>query len=102
MADKKNLCAMISTELHAKVIAEKERLEMNTLGDYMEMILKEHFEGGKAIMEATKTFAIQLPAELIDRLQAYLKTESERQGRKISQKEFIRMLIEEALEEAGA
>jgi len=53
-------------------------------------------------MEATKTFAIQLPAELIDRLQAYLKAESERQGRKISQKEFIRMLIEEALEEAGA
>ena len=102
MADKKNLCAMISPELHAKVIAEKERLEMNTLGDYMEMILKEHFEGGKTIMGATKTFAIQLPAELIDRLQAYLKTESERQGRKISQKEFIRMLIEEALEEAGA
>ena len=102
MADKKNLCAMISTELHAMVIEEKERLEMNTLGDYMEMILKEHFEGGKIIMEATKTFAIQLPAELIDRLQAYLKTESERQGRKISQKEFIRMLIEEALEEAGA
>lgn len=102
MADKKNLCAMISTELHAKVIEEKERLEMNTLGDYMEMILKEHFEGGKTIMEATKIFAIQLPAELIDRLQAYLKTESERQGRKISQKEFIRMLIEEALEEAGA
>lgn len=102
MADKKNLCAMISTELHAKVIEEKERLEMNTLGDYMEMILKEHFEGGKPLMEATKTFAIQLPAELIDRLQSYLKAESERQGRKISQKEFIRMLIEEALEKAGA
>ena len=102
MADKKNLCAMISTELHAMVIEEKERLEMNTLGDYMEMILKEHFEGGKPIMEATKTFAIQLPAELIDRLQAYLKTESERQGRKISQKEFIRMLIEEALEAADS
>ena len=102
MADKKNLCAMISTELHAKVIEEKERLEMHTLGDYMELILKEHFEGGKTIMEATKTFAIQLPAELIDRLQAYLKAESDRQGRKISQKEFIRLLIEEALEEAGA
>ena len=28
MADKKNLCAMISTELHAKVIEEKERLDM--------------------------------------------------------------------------
>ena len=58
MADKKNLCAMISTELHAKVIEEKERLEMNTLGDYMEMILKEHFEGGKTIMEAKRPFKI--------------------------------------------
>ena len=102
MDAKKNLCAVIPADLHAKVIAEKEQLALNTLGEYVELVLKEHFEGGKTIMEATKTFAIQLPAELIDRLQAYLKTESERQGRKISQKEFIRMLIEEALEEAGA
>ena len=56
MADKKNLCAMISTELHAKVIEEKERLEMNTLGDYMEMILKEHFEGGKITIDCSSTF----------------------------------------------
>lgn len=102
MADKKNLCAMIPTELHAMIMEEKEQLKINTLPEYVEMIFREHFEGGKTIMETTKTFAIQLPAELIDRLQAYLKAESERQGRKISQKEFIRMLIEEALEEAGA
>ena len=32
MEGKKNLCAMISTDLHAKIMAEKEQLELNTLG----------------------------------------------------------------------
>lgn len=101
MADKKNLCAMIPADLHARVMADKEQLGMNTLGDYMEMVLNKYFEGGK-IMAATKTFAIQLSVDLVERLQAYLKAESERTGRKITQKEFISMLIEQALEEAGA
>lgn len=102
MTDKKNLCAMIPAELHARVMNEKEKLQMNTLGDYIEMVLTQHFEGGTNSMAATKTFAIQLPVELVERLQAYLKAESERTGRKITQKEFISMLIENALEEAGA
>ena len=97
MADKKNLCAMISTELHAKVIEEKERLEMNTLGDYMEMILKEHFEGGKITMTATKTLAFQITEELDQRLKNFIAAEKKR-GRKISQKEFVIGLIEQALE----
>ena len=33
MEAKKNLCAMIPAELHAKVVAEKERLELSTLGE---------------------------------------------------------------------
>ena len=101
MADKKNLCAMIPAELHAKVIADKEQLGMITLGDYMEMVLKQHFEGG-TFMAATKTFAIQLPTELVERLQAYLKDESEKTGRKITQKEYISTLITNALEAVGA
>ncbi len=100
MADKKNLCAMIPADLHARIMADKEQLGMNTLGDYMEMVLNKYFGG--TIMAATKTFAIQLSVELVERLQAYLKSESERTGRKITQKEFISMLIEQALDEAGA
>ena len=38
MEGKKNLCAMISTGLHAKIMAEKERLELNTLAEYVERI----------------------------------------------------------------
>lgn len=32
MNAKKNLCAMIPADLHAKVIAEKEQLALSTLG----------------------------------------------------------------------
>ena len=46
MEGKKNLCAMISTGLHGKIMAEKEQLELNTLAEYVERIFTEHFEGG--------------------------------------------------------
>ena len=36
MEGKKNLCAMISTDLHTKIMAEKEQLELNTLAEYVE------------------------------------------------------------------
>lgn len=48
MEGKKNLCAMISTDLHAKIMAEKEQLELNTLAEYVERIFTEHFEGGRS------------------------------------------------------
>ena len=39
MEGKKNLCAMIPAELHAKIMAEKEQLELNTLAEYVELSL---------------------------------------------------------------
>lgn len=39
MEQKKNLCAMIPADLHAKVMAEKEQLDLKTLGEYVELIL---------------------------------------------------------------
>ncbi len=101
MADKKNLCAQIPAELHAKVVAEKELLGIATLGEYMEKVLNRHFEVGIPVNE-TKAFSLQLSVELIERLQNYLKKESERTGRKITQREFVTGLIKKALDEAGA
>ena len=46
MEGKKNLCAMIPAELHARIMAEKEEWELNTLAEYVERIFAEHFEGG--------------------------------------------------------
>ena len=96
MDAKKNLCAMIPADLHAKVIAEKEELDLKTLGEYVEMVLKEHFEGGKITMATTKTLAFQITEELDQRLKNFIAAEK-KCGRKISQKEFVIGLIEQAL-----
>lgn len=97
MNAKKNLCAMIPADLHAKVIAEKEQLALSTLGEYVELVLKEHFEGGKTIMAATKTLAFQISEELDQRLKNFIAAEK-KHGRKITQKEFVIGLIEQALD----
>ena len=101
MDAKKNLCAMIPADLHAKVIAEKEQLALSTLGEYTRSRVKEHFEGGKTIMAATKTLAFQISEELDQRLKNFIAAEKKR-GRKISQKEFVIGLIEQALAEYEA
>lgn len=97
MDAKKNLCAMIPADLHAKVLEEKEQLGMKTLGDYVEKILKEHFEGGTITMTNMKTLALKIPEELDQRLKSYLKSVYESTGRKITQREFVIGLIEQAL-----
>jgi len=50
-------------------------------------------------MENTRTLAFQVPEEMFQRIKDYLTAESERVGRKISQREFILGLIENALEQ---
>lgn len=101
MEAKKNLCAMIPADLHAKVIAEKEQMELRTLAEYVERILRERFEGGKMTMADTKTLAFQISEELDQRLKNFIAAEK-KCGRKISQKEFVIGLIEQALAEYEA
>ncbi len=71
MEGKKSLCAMISTDLHGKIMAEKGQLELNTL-------------------------AVQIPAELFERLKEYLA------ARNLKQKQFLIQLIENALDDTEA
>ena len=93
MEGKKNLCAMIPAELHAKIIAEKEEMELATLAEYVERIFTEHFEGGSR-MKTERTLAVQIPAELFDRLKEYLAAQN------LKQKQFLIQLIENALDNA--
>jgi len=94
MAEKKNLCAPIPEELHRQVREEQERLGQ-TLGQYVEQILREHFEGGKKDMSGkTRTMAFQVSEELFSRIKAYLAAHSG-----LSQREFIVGLVETALAE---
>ena len=72
MEDKKNLCAMIPAELHARIMAEKEEMKLSTLAEYVERIFTEHFEGGND-MQAERTLAVKISAELFDRLKEYLE-----------------------------
>ena len=97
MEEKKNLCAPIPLSLHQRLRAEQEQ-RGQTLADYITDILREHFEGGKSIMTATKTLAFQIPEELDMRIKKYLASEKERTGKKVSQREFIVRLIEQALD----
>ena len=94
MENRKNLCAMIPESLHTQARTEQEKLEL-TLSQYVEMVLKEHFEmGGKAMDGKTRTLAFQVSEELIGRIKGHLKKTG------LSQKDFVISLIEQALAEA--
>ena len=48
----------------------------------------------------TRTMALQISEELFQRIKAHLERESIRLGRKLTQREFVLSLIEEALSNA--
>ena len=87
MEETKNLCVQLPISLHAKVRAEQEK-SGKVLTAYFTELLTEYYEKRDKKMENTRTLAFQVPAE------------SERVGRKISQREFILGLIENALEQS--
>ncbi len=93
MENRKNLCAMIPESLYMEVVEEKDQLAL-TLSQYVEQVLKEHFEGGKAMAKATRTLAFQVSEELFMRIKEHLKQTG------LSQKDFVIGLIEKALKEA--
>lgn len=97
MEGTRNLCAQIPISLHDRVRSEKEALGIS-LNEYVTKLLKEYFEGGNNPMAAMKTLAFQIPEELDQRLKNYLAAEKERTGKKVSQKEFVVGLIEQALD----
>ena len=94
MEERKNLCAQIPITLHSRVRQEQEE-SGKTLSEYITEVLTAYYEGGNSM--ASRTLAIQISEELFEKLKAHITAESQRQGRKISQKEFIVGLIEAAL-----
>lgn len=95
----KNLCAHIPVDLHNKV-REKQMESGQSLGEYMTKLIAEYYaikenEGG-AIMSETRTLAVQVSAELFDRLDAYLT------AHRMKKKEFVTSAIIKALDEAEA
>ena len=105
MAEKKNLCALIDLDLHRKITEARERTGQTT-AEYITDLLLEYFEmkenGGKQIMatNGTRTMAFQISETLFQRIKAHLERETARTGKKLTQREFVLGLIEEALAEA--
>ena len=94
MAEKtKNLCAQIPEDLHNRVRQEQER-SGKTLSQYMTWLITTFYEGSEKTMGETRTLAVQMPAELFDRLDEYLAKN------KLKKKEFIIGLVRKALDEA--
>ena len=97
METRKNLCAMLPVALHTRVRQEQEKAGM-TLGEYVEAMIAEYYDwkDGKIMTGEMRTLAAQIPAELFDRIDRYLKE------RGIKKKDFLVDIITRALEAAEA
>ncbi len=104
MEQKKNLCAQVPLSLHAQVCEAREAAGQTT-SEYITNLLIEYYNlkknGGTTTMSGnTRTMAFQIPEELFQRIKTHLERETQRTGRKLTQREFVLNLIEEALIEA--
>lgn len=105
MATTKNLCAQISLDLHQKISEAREAAGLTT-AQYITELLTEYFKmkenGGNITMmnNNTRILAFQISEEFFQRIKTHLERETQRTGRKLTQREFVLVLIEEALEAA--
>lgn len=88
---------MLPVALHTRVRQEQEKAGMS-LGEYVEAMITEYYDwkDGKIMTGEMRTLAAQIPAELFDRLDRYLKE------RGIKKKDFLVDIITRALEEDEA
>ena len=93
-------------EHHERVNAEKEQANQTT-SQYITNLITEYYKmkeiGGVSSMTGKeRTMAFQISEELFQRIKRYLERESDRLGRRVTQREFVLDLIEEALAKAEA
>ena len=96
MAEKtKNLCAQIPESLH-DMVRTRQQESGTTLSEYITELLTNYYNNQKGLgtMENTRTLAVQIDAELFDRLDDYLKKN------KLKKRNFISDLIRKVLDEA--
>ena len=96
----KGVTCKIPLDLHNQ-ISEEIRETESTMSKFIEMIIREHYEkGANRIMEKGRTLAFQVSEELFQRVKEYLENYEKTNHRRLTQKEFVIGLIEQALEEA--
>ena len=95
----KGLTCKIPLELHDRITAEIRQNE-STMSKFIEQIILEHYMKGAITMGKTRTMAFQVSEELFQQIKEYLARYEQTYHRKLSQKEFVIGLIEQALAEA--
>ena len=92
------LTVTLPDELHEQIRQELEAQGITT-GQFIEMVVTKYFtkskEGEKNM--ATRTIAFQVSEELYRRIKEYLNRYQEVYGRKLTQREFMLQVIEDAL-----
>ena len=93
----KGITCKIPLDLHNR-ISEEIRETESTISKFIEMVIMEHYEKGAVkVMEKGRTLAFQVSEELFQRVKEYYE---KNYHRRLTQKEFVISLIEQALEEA--
>ena len=95
------LTVTLPDDLHAQIRQELEEQGITT-GQFIEMVVTKYFTKSKEGENnmATRTIAFQVSEELYQRIKEYLNRYQEVYGRKLTQREFMLQLIEDALSEA--
>lgn len=65
-----------------------------------DLLAKYYEKGSEKAVEGMRTMAFQMPEEMFQRLKKHLERESQRIGKKVSQKQFMLDLIRQVLDEA--
>ena len=95
----KGLTCKIPLDLHNRISEEIKQNE-STMSKFIEQIILEHYAKGVTTMGKTRTMAFQVSEELFQQIKEYLARYEQTYHRKLSQKEFVIGLIEQALAEA--
>lgn len=98
----KGITCKIPLELHNR-ISEEIRASGSTMSKFIEMVIEAFYtekEKGADNMGKTRTMAFQISEELFQKIKAYLAEYEQVYGCRLTQKEFVIGLVEQALEEA--
>ena len=96
----KGVTCKIPLDLHEKISAEIRETE-STLSRFIEKIIREHYEKGDVrVMAKGRTLAFQVSEELFQRIKAHLERYERQHHRRLTQREFVIGLIEQALDAA--
>ena len=95
----KGVTCKIPLDLHNRITEEIKQNE-STMSKFIEQIILEHYMKGATTMGKTRTMAFQVSEELFQQIKDYLARYEQVYHRKLTQKEFVIGLIEQAIEEA--